>query len=133
MWFVFLAGAVGFFVFDVYRIFSYKIETGYLFITFKNLKGISSHFIVYIAAGLLGVFVNIDVIISNLHIDNNEIRGLSGAIIRSFALGALGPAGLKKVESSKGVRSRNDRAVSVEDTQVTGASFADYVRFFLMR
>ncbi|MEM9761343.1 MAG: hypothetical protein AAF968_02320 [Pseudomonadota bacterium] len=128
---VFLSGVIGFFVFDAYRIYKESTKTGSIFVTFPNFQGISAHFIVYFAAGLLGVFVNLDVIILTLRGDADD---LTGAMLRAFSLGLMGPAALAKGQQS--VQSRQERGASEEvadDTPVSPATFLDHIRYSLMR
>jgi hypothetical protein len=136
MLFIFIAGALGFFVFDIYRMYSDRIKDGHLLVTFPHIKGLSAHLFIYAAAGVLGLMTNIDILYSETVTfigSRNELGELAGPILRSFSLGILGPAALKKAkEDTTGMRPPSD-GLSIDDTPVSKASFADYLRYFLMR
>ena len=98
MIYVFIGGAAGFFVFDLYRIYKTKIAEGRLEITFRSVLGVLVHILVYIAAGLIGVITNLDVLTKCCALQgwfawNDDI---TGPIMRAFALGLAGPAGISK-------------------------------------
>ena len=127
---VFLSGFLGFFVFDVYRMYSYKLRDGHLIITFNEFNGLAAHSILYAAAGFLGLITNIDTLVQNavsLTGSLEELSELSGSILRSFSLGILGPAGLKKSNTNQKM------GPGIDDTPVKQASFVDFIRYFLMR
>lgn len=135
---VFLGGLSGFFVFDLYRIYSNSTRDGRTQVTFRQLKAVLAHSVIYVAAGLLGVFVNLDVLLSGAAASSTADGGshnlLAGAMLRSFSLGALGPAGLAKTHAHARLPDRTISATeTVDDTPVTEATFLDYVRYFLMR
>ncbi|MBO9712173.1 hypothetical protein [Sphingomonas sp.] len=95
MIFVFIAGILGFLVFDAYRVRKIYDATGALIITFTSRLGMAVHGVVYLAAGVLAVAINLDVVVhwNFLSAPPDQILG---PLTRGFALGLAGPAGLSK-------------------------------------
>lgn len=135
--YLFLAGAGGFFVFDAYRMYSHWVVHKQLFLTFGHVKGQAAHLVVYTAAGVLGLFINLDACF--VPASEVSLHGPSGglfaaALIRSFSVGVLGPAGLSRAHSrieSGALASKEQQ--TADDTPVSTATFGDYVRYLLMR
>jgi hypothetical protein len=98
MMYVFLAGVMGFFVYDTYRVRRTWDETGRLEVTFRSLLGLGVHLFVYLGCGLFGLAINFDVLGSccawSWFPELND--GIAGPSLRAFALGLAGPAGLSK-------------------------------------
>jgi hypothetical protein len=98
MLYVALSGILGFFVFDCYRVHYVYSQKGVYMITFGSFLGILVHISVYIAAGILALFVNLDTMhqccswqwLPTLNQD------MVGPLVRGFGIGLAGPAGLSK-------------------------------------
>lgn len=133
---VFLSGALGFLIFDIYRIYAEAANRGHLIVTFFNFKAISAHLVIYFAAGFLGVFVNADVLLNYTQEGDFvgiHISELFGALLRAFSLGVLGPAGLSKTSGSRKVSGGLSPNATGDDTAVVDAGFRDYLEYFLRR
>jgi hypothetical protein len=129
-----LSGAAGFFVYDIYRMFA-NAENGGPALSFKWLKARAAHVLVYVAAGFLGAFVNLDMALAGHTLPGGlDIALLAGAASRSFSLGILGPAGLRLAQQ-RSRREDQDGApeVRVEDLSVSEGSLLDYFRYYLTR
>ncbi|WP_200284680.1 hypothetical protein [Rhabdochromatium marinum] len=102
MIYVFLAGILGFLVFDAYRIYQTYSKARRLEFSFSTLLGICIHLFVYLACGTLGVFVNLDVmgICCDWALYPEFKNEIVGPALRSFALGLAGPAGISKGQTS---------------------------------
>ncbi len=100
MFFVFFSGIVGFLVFDAYRFRRMLDATGQKVLTFGSALGVLVHLGVYFAAGVFAVFVSLDVVIDwgFFSAPNDE---MVGPLMRGFALGVAGPAGLSRTPSIK--------------------------------
>lgn len=133
---VFLAGAAGFFVFDIYRAYADWKRDGHFVFIFAHKKGMLAHASVYFAAGLLGFITNIDTLYSesvSVLGGRDQLGELTGPILRAFSLGILGPAGLKRAQTGGATMRAASDGVTIEETPVSDASFSDYIRYFLMR
>lgn len=138
MIYVFLAGVLGFLVFDAYRIHKIYSVSGRLELTFGTLIGIAVHIFVYAACGILGIFVNIDVlgVCCNWTMVPDFKNEMIVPILRSFALGLAGPAGLSKGETSLATHQNNDNRVDYGDFANKQRYLLDiklYIRIILMR
>ena len=135
--YVLSSGMAGFFVFDAYRVYTASTTDGG-FLTFRSWKGLLAHLIVYIAAGLLGLFVNLDVLLVSLPSSATPAGSatplLAATMLRAFFLGSLGPAGLSKAQTAGDTpKPPSARHATVEDLAVRPAGFRDYFRYLLMR
>lgn len=138
MVYVFIAGALGFLVFDAYRIKKTYSVHGRVEITIKTFLGFFVHLFVYIACGVLGIFVNIDVL--GLCCDwaifpefNDKMLGL---ILRSFALGLAGPAGISKGQTSLASTQTNSNGMDFGEITVNEGFLSTiklYFRIIFMR
>lgn len=131
----FTAGAVGFFVYEIYRMYSLSGDRP---LPFKQFKARVAHIVVYFAAGFLALFVNIDVVLTANSIATSlehPTQGLlAGVIMRSFSLGILGPAGLRRAQKKVIDEDTGGQpSILVEDLSVNEGSFFDYIRYYLVR
>lgn len=142
MFVVFLAGVLGFFVFDLYRIYRTHCLTNRLELTFGSVRGVVVHVLVYCACGAVGVFVSLDVIMDcciGFFMGFSD-GDLSGSMMRAFAIGLAGPSGLTKgkvhsIEAAHGQEGPNGSGAG-EINDLTGGSanrIFGYVRILLMR
>lgn len=138
MIYVFLAGVLGFLVFDAYRIHKIYSVSGRLELTFDTLVGIVVHMFVYAACGILGIFVNIDVlgVCCEWTMVPEFKNEMVVPILRSFALGLAGPAGLSKGETSLATNQKNGNNMDYGDLAEKKGYLSDiklYIRIILMR
>jgi hypothetical protein len=100
MLYILASGALGFFVFDCYRVRSIYKNRGIVLITFTDYQALFAHAMVYLAAGILALFVNLDAVgrCCGWHWFSDMNNDIVGPLLRGFGIGVAGPAGL----SSKG-------------------------------
>lgn len=98
MIYVFLAGVFGFLVFDAYRARKVWEKTGAVVLTFGSFVGVLTHILVYVAAGILAVFINLDILIAvyDMALWPDFDDSILGSVVRGFGLGLAGPAGLSR-------------------------------------
>lgn len=103
MMYVFLSGIAGFFVFDAYRFRRYRDETGVRAMTLDYPIGVLVHAAVYVAAGVLAVAINWDVLQSCDNVEQfpNFSECMTGPLLRGFGLGLAGPAGLSRSRAAR--------------------------------
>jgi hypothetical protein len=95
---IFICGILGFLVFDGYRVYRTREQYGVTALNVGGKIGWGVHAFIYLCAGILAVFVNIDVLSSCC--SSNLLPALShdlvGTVLRGFGVGIAGPAGLSK-------------------------------------
>jgi len=137
MAYVFLSGLLGFVVFDAYRIRKMYDESGVLALTGGTVLVVFVHVSVYLAAGALAIFVNLDVLTRYFgwqlfpHVSGDIV----GPLLRGFGLGLAGPAGLS--QTSKGdSRAGKNRERDLGDLGADGGigkEIGAALNLFLMR
>ena len=96
---IFISGACGFLIFDAYRVAKSRDLIGRPMYTVFSGHFLVVHIFCYFAAGVLGVFTNLDVALRPLDPAHSALAihyENAGAYMRAFALGLAGPAGLSK-------------------------------------
>lgn len=98
MIYVFLSGCLGFLAFDAYRVRLVWERTGAVILIFRTAPEFLMHLMVYLAAGIIAVGVNIDVLLSHSPVSFAPPlqAWLLGPIGRGFMLGLAGSAGISK-------------------------------------
>ena len=131
MLYVLLSGVLGFVVFDSYRIRALYAKAGVLHITFPTMLGVSIHLFVYVAAGILALFVNLDTIqvCCGWHWLSDANDHLVGPLLRGFGIGLAGPAGLSKGRSSVAGKLNTNNKKAFDDLSVS-PSFLDRARMY---
>lgn len=132
---VFIAGALGFFVFDLYRIYLVKQKQKRFEITFATLPGILVHIGVYIAAGIAAIALNLDVLVSCCSATNDSFlqKELVGAYLRAFGLGVAGPAGITKWNTGMGPTDNEHGTSSLDDLTGPDAGLLKRLGFYASR
>jgi hypothetical protein len=137
MFLVIISGILGFFVFDCYRIHSIYRQRSIMFITFSNPLGILVHGAVYLAAGILALFVNLDTIgrCCEWQWFPSMSQDMVGPLMRGFGIGLAGPAALSKgtVEVDHKPKRIGKVVDDISRTEGTEGKVSQYVRKLLMR
>jgi hypothetical protein len=137
MFYVWVAGVLGFFVFDCYRVRSaYGRNKKMALVTLSSVEGVLVHCGVYVAAGILAVFVNLDTIerCCNWEWLPNLNQNIIGPLARGFGIGIAGPAGISRGKVPADQSGSVDRAFDdLSSTSTKWRALIAYLRILLMR
>ena len=121
--YIVIAALLGFFVYDAYRINSNYRKTGRIELTTFSFPGLLSHASVYVAAGIVALFVNIDILGSccSHRVFPEAPMNLSMPMARAFGIGLLGPAGIAAWNNSSN-RDASKEATKPRKTKINNIS-----------